>query len=52
MIRRFEQRHADIAIEEVNRRLHDRQEQLDRDTDHVARERVTYGDVFLDTSIL
>ena len=38
-------------VTEANRRMHDRQVQLDNDTDHGAREGVQYGDVYLDTSI-
>ena len=38
-------------VTEANRRLHDRQEELDHDTDHGAKSGVTYGNVDLDTSI-
>jgi hypothetical protein len=38
-------------VTEANRRMHDRQEELDHDTDHGSRAGVTYGDVSLDTSI-
>ena len=43
----------DIAdmVTEANRRMNDRQLQLDNDTDHGAREGVQYGDVYLDTTI-
>jgi hypothetical protein len=39
------------TVTEANRRMHDRQVQLDNDTDHGARAGVTYGDVTLDISI-
>jgi hypothetical protein len=38
-------------VTEANRRLHDRQVELDHDTDHGARPGVPYGDVILDTTI-
>ena len=38
-------------VTEANRRMHQRQVDLDNDTDHGARAGVTYGDVILDTSI-
>jgi hypothetical protein len=38
-------------VTDANRRLHDRQEDLDNDTDHGAKAGVPYGDVLLDISI-
>jgi hypothetical protein len=44
---------ADIAkmVTEANRRMATRQQELDNDTDHGAKEGVKYGDVVLDISI-
>jgi hypothetical protein len=44
---------SDIAalVTAANKRMHDRQVQLDDDTDHGAKVGVPYGDVVLDTSI-
>lgn len=39
-------------VTEANRRMHDRQVELDNNTDHGARPGVAYGNVMLDTTIL